>query len=96
MGSPAWQGQGAPGAAELMDDQGAAEHRKNEEMRQYQENKTTFLAAALLSARGWGVPFSAPKHTAQTNKSIKGVNTKWQKKCVCATRQGTAGSTSSS
>lgn len=95
MGSPVWQGQGAPGAAELMDDQGTAEHRENEEMRQYQENKATFLAAALFPARGWGVLFSAPKHTAQT-KSIKGVNTKWQKKCVCATRQGTAGSTSSS
>lgn len=70
MGSPAWQEQGAPGAAELMDDQGAAEHRENEKTRQYQENKVIFLAAALLPARGWGVPFSA----TQTHSSNQQVN----------------------
>lgn len=59
MECPAWQEQGAPGAAELMDDQGAAEHRGNEETRQYQEKKAIFLAAALFPAQGWGVPSSA-------------------------------------
>lgn len=94
--SPAWQEQGAPRAAELMDDQGAGEHRGNEGTRQYKENKVIFLAA-VCSQHGAGECLcQPPKHTAQTNKSIKEVNTKWRKKRVCAARQSTAGSTSSS
>lgn len=97
MGSAAWQEQGAPAAAELMDDQGAAEQRGKEEMRQHQGNKAIFFLLQLCSQHRAGENlFQPPKHTAQTNKSIKGVNTKWIKKCVCATIQGTAGSTSSS
>lgn len=84
MGSPAGQEQGAPGAAELMDDQSAAEHRENEERRQYQENKAIFLAAALFPAQGWGVPFAATQtHSSNQQINKRGKYQMAKEMCLC-------------